>query len=95
MKKILATLFYASGAIAAAASVPTVADTPLKDVFGDKFRVAVAINDNQAKETDAKGAEVVKHHFNTIVAENVMKSEEIHPQKNVYFWDDADAFVKV
>ena len=94
MKKILATLFYASGAIAAAASVPTVADTPLKDVFGDKFRVAVAINDNQAKETDAKGAEVVKHHFNTIVAENVMKSEEIHPQKNVYFWDDADAFVK-
>jgi len=93
MKKIL-PVFLSAAALGASAAVPTVADTPLKDVFGDKFRVAVAINDNQAKEIDSRGAEVVKHHFNTIVAENVMKSAEIHPQKDVYFWDDADSFVK-
>ena len=81
-------------AAAAAAQVPTTADTPLRDVFGDKFRMGVAINDDQARGIDARGAEVVKHHFNSIVAENVMKNEKIHPQKGVYFWDDADAFVK-
>ncbi|MDE6160901.1 MAG: endo-1,4-beta-xylanase, partial [Muribaculaceae bacterium] len=93
--RITASTILAAAAIAGAhAAVPTDAEPALKDVFGDKFLVAVAINDNQAKEIDAKGAEVVKHHFNTIMPENVMKSAEIHPEKDVYFWDDADAFVK-
>ena len=92
MKTTLATLF-ALATLGAGAAVPTVADPALKDVFGDKFRVGVAINDNQAKEIDAAGAEVVRHHFNSVVAENVMKCEKIHPEKGVYFWDDADAFV--
>ena len=94
MKKTIVLSIAAATASGLFAGVPTLTDTPLKDVFGDKFQVAVAINDNQAKEIDAKGAEVVKHHFNTIMPENVMKSAEIHPEKDVYFWDDADAFVK-
>ncbi|MDE6108665.1 MAG: endo-1,4-beta-xylanase [Muribaculaceae bacterium] len=94
MKSRILTIIAAAASISAAAQVPTLNDTPLKDVFGDKFKVGVAINNFQAHETDAKGAEVVKHHFNSIVAENVMKNEKIHPEKGVYFWDDADAFVK-
>lgn len=93
MKKTLAIILVA-GAFSAAAQVPTLADTPLKEVFGDKFRVAVAINDRQVSEIDAKGSAVVKHHFNTIQAENVLKSEKIQPQKGVFFWDDADRFVQ-
>ena len=34
-------------------------------------------------------------HFNSIVAENAMKSANIHPEENRYYWDDADAFVKL
>ncbi|MDE6541913.1 MAG: endo-1,4-beta-xylanase [Muribaculaceae bacterium] len=90
MKKTVSLLFAAAAALGAAAS----GEATMKDAFGDMFRVGVAINDAQAKETDTRGAEVVKRHFNTVVPENVMKSEKIHPERDVYFWDDADAFVK-
>ncbi len=93
MRNTLNILLLAGASLGAAAAVPATADTPLKDVFGDKFLIGAAINDAQAKETDTKAAEVVKHHFNSIVAENVMKCQEIHPEKGVYFWDDADRFV--
>lgn len=89
-----ATVLFLAAAITAGAAVPTTADTPLKDIFGNKFSVGAAINVNQSNNIDAAGAEVVKHHFNSIVAENCMKSAEIHPEKDVYFWDDADRFVQ-
>lgn len=88
MKRVLSILLIAGAASGVAAE-----ETPLKDVFGDRFLIGAAINDRQAKEIDTKAAEVVKRHFNSVVAENVMKSEEIHPEKGVYHWEDADAFV--
>lgn len=74
--------------------VPTLKDVPLKDAFGDRFLVGTALNVRQIFEKDAKGAAVAKHHFNSIVAENCMKCEEIHPQENIYNWTEADRFVK-
>lgn len=94
MRTLLHILFTGIAALSAAAEVPTLSDTPLKNLFGNNFLMAVAINDNQSKEIDTKGAAVVKHHFNTIVAENCMKCEKIHPGKDTYYWEDADRFMK-
>ena len=69
-------------------------DVALKDYFGDKYLIGVAVNVSQSYEQDSLGAAIVKKHFNSIVAENCMKSEEIHPTPTTWNWDDADQFVK-
>lgn len=66
----------------------------LKDAFKDKFLVGVAVNKWQCSGEDSLGAATATKHFNSIVAENVMKCEKIHPEENTYFWDDADRFVQ-
>lgn len=66
----------------------------LKDVFGDKFLVGAALNVNQTNGIDTLGVEAIKRHFNSIVAENCMKCEEIHPADGKYSWEDADRFVQ-
>lgn len=66
----------------------------VKDVFGDRFLIGAAVNVNQMNGTDTMAPVVLKKHFNSIVAENCMKSEEIHPEKNRYHWEDADNLVK-
>lgn len=71
-----------------------ISDEPaLKDVFKDKFMIGSAINQYQVAGEDTAATNLVKKHFNTVVAENVMKSEEINPQKGVYDWKLADQFV--
>jgi len=69
-------------------------DKPLKEAFADNFLIGGAINMRVVNGDDPKGDSIVTRHFNTIVAENCMKSEEINPAEGVYFWDDADRFVK-
>lgn len=72
----------------------TICDEPaLKDVFKDKFMIGSAINQYQVAGEDTAATDLVKKHFNTVVAENVMKSEEINPNKGVYDWERADQFV--
>lgn len=63
-------------------------------MLGDKFLIGTAMNLNQILGIDSVGAEAVAKHFNSVVAENVMKCEEIHPEEDKYFWDDADRFVE-
>lgn len=98
-KRILGNLVFAPLAAltltaCASTSAPSATDEPgIKDIFGDRFLVGAAVNVNQMNGTDTAGAEVVKRHFNAIVAENCMKSEEIHPEKDRYNWTDADRLV--
>ena len=66
---------------------------PVRDVFGSRFFVGAAVNVDQMNGTDKNGACLVARHFNHIVAENTMKSEEIHPEEDVYVWEDADNLV--
>lgn len=76
------------------ASCATEKQTPtLKDHFADDFLIGAAINMNHVKGLDPASDSIVRRHFNSIVAENCMKCEEIHPAEGTYFWDDADAFV--
>ncbi len=65
----------------------------LKEVFKEKFLIGSAINTKQALGKDSASVAIVKKHFNTIVAENCMKSAEIQPQQGVFKFDDADNFV--
>jgi len=66
----------------------------LKDAFEGKFLIGAALNASQIDGSDSIGQLTAVRNFNSIVAENVMKCEAIHPEKDRYFWDDADAFVK-
>lgn len=67
--------------------------TTLKEAFEDKFYIGTAMNMRQIRGEDSAGAAIAVAHFNAIVAENCMKSAEIHPEKDRYFFDEADAFV--
>ena len=65
----------------------------MKDHFKDDFLIGAAIPVDQVKGLDPRADSIVTLHFNSIVAENCMKSEKVNPAEGVYFWDDADAFV--
>lgn len=93
MKKFIlsSTLLFSLifGACAESEKVPTV-----KDHFKDSFLIGAAVSVYQVNGMDPRADSVTSMHFNSVVAENCMKSEAIHPKEGVYFWDDADAFVK-
>lgn len=73
----------------------TITEEPaLKDVFGDKFLVGVAVNVRQSSEVDTASVKIIKKHFNSIVAEDCMKSANIHPKEDRYNFEQADQFVK-
>lgn len=65
-----------------------------KEAFDGKFLVGTALNVEQIGGIEPKAVEIAKKHYNSIVAENCMKMENIHPEEDVYFWDEADAFVE-
>lgn len=66
----------------------------LKEVLKDKFLIGVALNTRQSSGNDTAAVRIVKEHFNDIVAENCMKSVEIHPEENRYNFTQADEFVQ-
>lgn len=66
----------------------------LKDVFKDKFYVGCAVNQWQAiGDAGIMEDSLIKTHFNSVVAENVMKCEVIHPAEGVYDFKLADEFM--
>lgn len=65
----------------------------LKDVFKDQFLMGVAMNTWQVAGLDTAATNIVKKHFNSIVAENCMKCEVIHPEENRYDFTSADSLV--
>jgi GH35 family endo-1,4-beta-xylanase/beta-xylosidase len=62
--------------------------------FANDFMIGAAVNERQAAQKDRLGAQLTAQHFNSIVAENVMKCEKIHPKENSYDWKKADEFVQ-
>ena len=65
----------------------------LRDVFKDKFLIGSSVNARQVAGLDPSADSIVRKHFNTLVAENVMKSESLNPSQGVYDWAQADSFV--
>lgn len=66
---------------------------PLKDVFKGKFYIGVALNKKQIWGRDTAALNIVKRHFNSIVAENSMKSMFLQPMEGEFKFKDADQFV--
>ena len=66
----------------------------LKDAFEGKFSIGVALSPDQYKGLDERATPIIKKQFNSITPENDMKWMHIHPESDVYFFDDADDFVE-
>ncbi len=66
----------------------------LKGAFKDKFLIGVAMNAAQITEADSNSVVLIKEHFNSITAENCMKSEELQPVEGEFNFKLADQFVK-
>lgn len=67
--------------------------TGLKDAVSGHFLIGAAINQRQSDGKDANATKVLKRHFNTIVAENCMKSGLLQPRETKFDFRAADRFV--
>lgn len=66
----------------------------LKHAVADEFLMGVALNVRQSSGMDARAIALVKQHFNSIVAENCMKCEELQPEEGKFRFEQADEFVR-
>jgi len=62
----------------------------LKDFYSGLFPIGVAV---APRSLEGETSALILKHFGSLTAENVMKPGPIHPEENVYFWDDADRIV--
>jgi len=67
--------------------------TSLKEVFNEKFLFGTALNSDQYTGKDTKAVKIIRQHFNSVVAENCMKLEELQPEEGEFRFDNADKFV--
>jgi endo-1,4-beta-xylanase len=67
----------------------------LKDAFEGKFLIGTALNGSQINGRDNASLEVLKTHFNSVVAENVMKSGPMQPREGEFNFTDSDKFVEL
>ena len=65
----------------------------LREAFKDEFYIGTALNRFQIEETDSVMATIVGKEFSSITAENIMKSVQIHPQRDTFNFELADKFV--
>lgn len=89
-------LIIGAAVVLAAAGCSSKAEEPkgIKDAFEGKFYIGTALNEAEIRGIDTTGVDLVKTHFNSIVAENCMKNEEIHPAEDVWNFELADKFVE-
>ncbi len=75
---------------------PATADAQqrLKDAYQGAFKIGAALGTGIINQTDTAGVRLVKEHFNSITAENVLKPQPINPQPGVYNFDPADRYVE-
>lgn len=66
----------------------------LKEAFEGKFLIGTALNANHYYGRDTLGIKLIRQHFNSIVAENCMKSMYLQPAEGVFFFDEADQFIR-
>lgn len=90
----IALLLTATVVFAACSNRMAKDENGLKDLLADNFLIGVALNTRQAAGHDTAATLIVQKHFNAIVAENCMKSAEIHPEEDRYNFRQADQFVQ-
>ncbi|MDR1583887.1 MAG: endo-1,4-beta-xylanase [Prevotellaceae bacterium] len=65
----------------------------LKEAYKDKFLIGAAVNTGISSGQDTASIRILKQEFNSITAENCMKSENLQPEKGVFYFDEADQYV--
>lgn len=65
----------------------------LKTAFGDHFRIGVALNHKTIEKSNPAHLQLIQREFNSIVAENCMKSEWVQPREGHFTFDKADNFM--
>lgn len=60
---------------------------PLREVYKDDFEIGAAV---EPQHLVSVHKELLNYHYNSIVAENVMKPESISPREGEYHWTNAD-----
>jgi len=66
------------------------AQKTLKEAYKDYFPIGVAV---APRNLSGPESELIKQQFSSITPENAMKMGPIHPEKNRYNWQDADAIL--
>ncbi len=66
----------------------------LKDALLGKFYIGTALNGPIILGIDTASVNIIHKHFNSIVAENCMKSALIHPEEDLFNFDLPDRFVE-
>ncbi len=69
------------------------ATTSLKASYKNDFLIGTALNTDQIEEKDPAVATLITQQFNAITPENVMKTEEIHPEWGRFNFDLPDKIV--
>jgi len=67
--------------------------TTLKDALDGQFLMGVAMNEAQILGTDTIADRLILDQFNSVVAENCMKSENIQPEEGKFDFEMADKFI--
>ncbi|MBM1107769.1 endo-1,4-beta-xylanase [Aurantibacter crassamenti] len=67
--------------------------TTLKDAFKDNFQIGVAINQHQINESDTTSAKLIANEFSSLSPENNLKWMYIHPQPDVFNFEQPDKYV--
>src|SRR5690606_19048026 len=65
----------------------------LKDNYKGDFYIGTALSADQIDQKNAKDDLLIKKEFNSITAENIMKSMYVHPLKDKYDFAMTDKFV--
>lgn len=76
-----------------ACQVPDESAETLKNTVGQHFAIGCAVDIRTVTLSNGKAGRLVARQFNSIVAENCMKAEELTPREGVYHWRQADRFV--
>ena len=72
-----------------------ISGSSLKEVYQDIFMVGTALNSDQIRGKDSKSMALVKKHFNSITAENILKWERVHPEPDLYKFNEVDDFLSL
>jgi endo-1,4-beta-xylanase len=67
--------------------------TTLKDAYKNDFLIGVAMTGNMIKGLEPKATQIIKEQFNSIVSENALKWDSVHPEPNKYTFDQGDSLV--
>lgn len=96
MKKVnlIHSLFVFLALVFISCSAGSPSEEGLKDALEGKFYMGAALNDQVITGKDEASRKVMGRHFNSITAENVMKSGLIQPVEGEFDFDLPDKFVE-